>query len=329
MAAAENTLASERETLDWLKSKGSAPAVLSCQQEVVVKAEQLLSEASQKADAAAAQTPSVSLATAVDRKGSLAKRRAIWLEKVKDRRSNDLLEAERDIALFRDLAKGLMEEANELESFCKDHMVAWDKANSSILQRMDKELVNLDGEINRLGGTAASADSSPPAPVPLLRPMAKLDDMPLPQDPEKVKMLASILTGLQHLAEQDGPTRVCWAHLIDAGLAWDYTRELLPMEVLGHSQSPATNGATAPSVCPSLHEVVPSRILAVLRRRLDGLAILWNVQMSTELQSAGLEARAQAFMDAVNTKRHSVKRPADNAEGYTADAASLMTDDLP
>ena len=192
------------------------------------------------------------------------------------------------------LAAALLVEKEAYLAKAKACVEDWNTTNTAIDSRMKEGVSAAALEVDRLApkkpepvaadatAPATSSDaatpSPPPAPAPLppLRPLVVLPPMDLPEDESFLQILASVRITLHELHDQEEDVRSCYpvsyGQLIASGLTWDGLTTLLPPEIVGDTE-------------PSGDILIAWRLLGSLRRRLDGLAAMWDVkhaQLSTE-----------------------------------------------
>jgi hypothetical protein len=152
---------------------------------------------------------------------------------------------------------------------------------------------------------------------PVLQPLVRLPTITLPEDEQEVKNMASVLSGLHQLEEQDLEARAAfpirWGMLWNAGLDGPQLKSLLPADLL-HEQRP--DPAT----------VVPQRTVGALRRALDKMAIQWELKHAETVLQAEVSAGAATFHASVmcEAKRIQQRKRLPSAE-LTPDGTAVVT----
>ena len=236
---------------------------------------------------------------------------------------------------YSELAAALMAEKQKYLDQARLCVAAWDVKNSSIDARMKADIAAVEQEVRSLTPPPTVPTSPPPAPTPLvaapvpvspplppLQPLTQLPPMELPDDQDYLRTLASMRLALHVLHDQEEEVRssypVTFAHLIAHGITWDKLTHLLPSAIIG-------------TTAPATETTIAWRLLGALRRRLDGLATLWDVQNAKLSTESDVLSRSHAFttgvLEQANGKRQRVA-PADSS-GQSASSAAPAPAEAP
>ena len=282
----------------------------------VERHQKLVTAAQKTADAAASPEPPVDdrtplqlLIAAQGRLSNCSGSHLAWRQAAQKRRATREEEMTEVANRYSALAAALLVEKETFLAKAKVCVEAWNTTNTAIDERMKAAVAATALEVDSLtlkkpepvAGPAATAPAAPPevatptpppapAPLPPLRPLVVLPPMDLPEDEDFLRILASVRCTLHELHDQEEDVRSCYpvsyGQLIASGLTWDGLTTLLPPEIVGDTE-------------PSGDTLIAWRLLGSLRRRLDGLAAMWDVkhaQLSTE---ATVVAAALTFTTSV------------------------------
>ena len=135
---------------------------------------------------------------------------------------------------------------------------------------------------------------------PALKPLIELPDITLPEEVEKLTVMATVLSGLHLIEEQDLEARaaypVCWGTVAAEGMDKEMLTSLLPPSVL-----PAGDDAAD-------HVPIPQRTLSALRRQLDRMSAKWDVKHAELLVSQKVQAGAAAMFAGVMDQAKRIQR---------------------
>jgi hypothetical protein len=131
----------------------------------------------------------------------------------------------------------------------------------------------------------------------------------MPDDPTLAQSLFNLRQSLLLLAQQDAVVMVTWANLASSGLTWDEAVKLVPPDVMASSMPDLDH-----LIGPETTDVVPRRVLELIRAQLDACAAEWvkvNAQQATMSEvSQQVTAWTQVVLDqAKRVQLH--KRPAE------------------
>ena len=241
--------------------------------------------AAKDAPAPAQKAPAILLENA---RGKLSKAKELHLEWAQNAwRLKGIAETRKTAAAkqYTDLITALQQELELYQTEAALAASEWDKINMQLDREKLAEIKVLEDAVTNLEPVvpaavavvpAAPAPAAPPAALPSILPLSQLAPMALPDDMELLRRSAATRIALHHLDDQEEEVRVsypfCWGHVESVGLTWADITTLLPTEIIGDVQ-------------PKGDCTIPRRVLGALRRRLDGLATLWEVahaMLSTE-----------------------------------------------
>jgi hypothetical protein len=135
-----------------------------------------------------------------------------------------------------------------------------------------------------------------------------------PSTEEARNVLWVIGQSLRLFAQQDNPVPVTWADLTNAGLDWVSFQLLIPVAVVAKS----VVGACGTGKAPDQTQVIPRKILELLRSQLDVLAAQNSVEQAAAAQTKELSSKVAEWTTSVidQAKRISERKriPAVTAE---------------
>ena len=130
----------------------------------------------------------------------------------------------------------------------------------------------------------------------------------MPEGAGAAHAMYSLRASLLLLAEQDTPAAVTWEDLAAAHLHWTDTCKLVPFHVIEESV------AGVDAACgPAKDQVVPRRVLELLRKQLDAIVVEWTTANATKVALAEQEHSHSTWAQTVlsQAKRmQELKRPA-------------------
>ena len=291
-----------------------------------VEAAQKAADAVPTAAQGTAKTMAQQLVNAPKRLANCTESYLEWHQKATDRKVASELKMTNVANRYSELAAALVVEKQKYLDQARLCVGAWGALNTTIEARMKAEVHAVELEVMTLTPAKSPQPLALPAPAPVvappppsvvvlalppLQPLTQLPPMDLPDDEDYVRTLASVRLTLHELHDQEEEVRssypVTFAHLVAHGITWEKLAQLLPEAIVG-AVEPAADSTNA------------WRLLGALRRRLDGLATLWDVKHAMLSSETAVVNASQAFttcvLDQAKSKR---KRAAPDTPDPPAD----------